>query len=588
MYRSLLLLCVWTAIAVGLRSWNLDAKPPWTDEFATLVFSLGRSFDNVPLGQPLPIEGLLQVLQPLDTAAPQQVIDRILDRDNHPPVYFVLAHLWYRLFPDNGGYLAIAVGRSLPVIFGSLLVPMGYGGVKWVWGVKAERLAHWVALAMAVSPYGVFISQEARHYTLALVWGLLSLACCLKSAQYWQRGQRLPLALSGAWILVNGLGISTHFLITLLLLAEGLGLGVWGWGGWRRGKGSLLPGITSFVPVILGTIAVVAVWGWLIYQRDFGNGMTQWIQFDEMSWFGFLVGPPVQLLAAWITMVCLLPVESPQLPVVILSGLGMILYFWWLMPVIYRGVQSRLKTEESGETQLLIYIFGSLTVIYLAIAYGAGLDITRGARYSFNFWPVLMLIMGLGLAQGDRKNADSLAQRRTSPMTWHCSLARSRQGLLLPAIFLTVGILSGVTITHNLGYQKYYRPDHFLRQLSKTPTADIRWIVSPHQSLVQTGELLGIALEAQRHFPALAPQLRFLLLPADHNRDPAVAEQLQQHLDTQSAPLDLWVVNYPPAIALEQCQADQTPPQTIYGYGYQHFICPLFSPNISQTGDHPR
>ncbi|MFN9176850.1 MAG: hypothetical protein ACK58N_20675, partial [Synechocystis sp.] len=107
MNRSLLLLLVWTAIAVGLRSWNLDAKPPWTDEFATLVFSLGRSFDGIPLGQLLPIESLLQVLYPLDQANPHQVINGILDRDNHPPVYFVLAHLWYRLFPNNGEYLAV-------------------------------------------------------------------------------------------------------------------------------------------------------------------------------------------------------------------------------------------------------------------------------------------------------------------------------------------------------------------------------------------------------------------------------------------------------------------------------------------------
>jgi uncharacterized membrane protein len=124
-----------------------------------------------------------------------------------------------------------------------------------------------------------------------------------------------------------------------------------------------------------------------------------------------------------------------------------------------------------------------------------------------------------------------------------------------------------------LGYQKYYRPDHFLTLLSQTQGGGLQVIVSPHQSLVQTGEVLGIALEAQRHFPELAPQLRFLLLPASHNRDPVLIEQLQQHLATLSDPFDLWVLNYPPAIALDRCQKDQSPPLTIYGYSYQHFTC---------------
>lgn len=52
-HRSLgnqwLLLLVWIAIATCLRLTNLDGKPPWTDEFSTLVFILGNSFQDVPL-----------------------------------------------------------------------------------------------------------------------------------------------------------------------------------------------------------------------------------------------------------------------------------------------------------------------------------------------------------------------------------------------------------------------------------------------------------------------------------------------------------------------------------------------------------
>ncbi|MEG3878564.1 hypothetical protein QT972_14380, partial [Microcoleus sp. herbarium7] len=47
--QLLLLLLLQTAIAFILRFANLDSKPLWTDEFSTLVFSLGNSFRGVPV-----------------------------------------------------------------------------------------------------------------------------------------------------------------------------------------------------------------------------------------------------------------------------------------------------------------------------------------------------------------------------------------------------------------------------------------------------------------------------------------------------------------------------------------------------------
>ena len=38
------LLLLWIGIGTIVRFAHLTAKPPWTDEFATLVFSLGHSF----------------------------------------------------------------------------------------------------------------------------------------------------------------------------------------------------------------------------------------------------------------------------------------------------------------------------------------------------------------------------------------------------------------------------------------------------------------------------------------------------------------------------------------------------------------
>jgi uncharacterized membrane protein len=63
-FKSLLLLLLWLFIGTGLRLTNLASKPPWTDEFSTLVFSLGNSFQLVPLNQAIALDVLLQPLQP--------------------------------------------------------------------------------------------------------------------------------------------------------------------------------------------------------------------------------------------------------------------------------------------------------------------------------------------------------------------------------------------------------------------------------------------------------------------------------------------------------------------------------------------
>ncbi len=559
-------------------------KASLTDEFATWVFSLGNAFNIVPLGELISGERLLKLLAPLPQAQPQAVLERILNEDNHPPLYFVLAHLWYRLFPADNGYLNVAVGRSLPVIFGILSVPVGYGCVKWVWGKKQEAAAQWVAVMLAISPYGVFVAQEARHYTLAILAGLLSVACCLKSAQYWQQEKPLPRRLALGWVLANGFCLSVHFFLGLLILAQGCALLIWRWRLWQEQKIPVGRSIISFLPVLGGTLTVVGVWAWLITQREFGNNMTHWIQFNDIHFWGYF-GPPFQILAAWITMFCLFPVEASQLWVALLSGLCMLLYFIWLVPLLRQGIRHSNHSPQGLETQLLRRMLGSLFFLYLAIAYGTGMDITRGARYSFTFLPVLMWLGGIALAaSGGSQETEATVKKTDGTMgpteerSWlkplRLWLKKSRQPPGRLGIVLMVGILSGITITHNLGYQKYYRPYQFLSLLDATPTTEQRWIVTTHQSLVQTGEMLGLALGIERKFPQLAHQLQFLLIPQTELHSPSTTTVLWEKLQAQTEPVDLWLVNYLAATDLPMCQLDLAPQKPIYGYAYKHFSCP--------------
>ncbi|WLT38303.1 hypothetical protein NON20_22960 [Synechocystis sp. B12] len=75
------------------------------------------------------------------------------------------------------------------------------------------------------------------------------------------------------------------------ILAQGLALALW-LGIWsRQGRINFLSALQSLAPIILGTAAAGLSWVFIISQREFGHGMTEWIQFTNMSWVDMLIGP---------------------------------------------------------------------------------------------------------------------------------------------------------------------------------------------------------------------------------------------------------------------------------------------------------
>ena len=97
-FNQLILLSVWILVGTVLRFTNLSSKPPWIDEFATIVFSLGNSFQVIPLNEIISIDSLLQPLQINPNFGVQEVLQKLLTEDIHPPVYFVLSHWWISLW----------------------------------------------------------------------------------------------------------------------------------------------------------------------------------------------------------------------------------------------------------------------------------------------------------------------------------------------------------------------------------------------------------------------------------------------------------------------------------------------------------
>ncbi|GAA6623730.1 phospholipid carrier-dependent glycosyltransferase [Scytonema sp. NUACC26] len=551
--KTLPLWLVWLAIGIGLRLMNLTAKPPWTDEFSTLVFSLGNSFLPVPLDKPISIDILLRSLQPQAGVGVKDVLTHLLSESNHPPLYFILTHYWTKLFPTQDGLVSLWGARSLAAFLGGLSVPAIYALSRLTF--RSRLVSHLAAALMATSPYGIFLAQEARHYTLAILWVIASLACLVITTRHIKERTQLPLWIAFCWTGINALGIASHYFFALTLCAEAFVLLFLAWQQWGQGDKNLNTWLRIYA-VAAGTLISGLVWLPVFLQNSYGNKLTDWIQSPQhgMAW----INPIFQSLAAWITMICLLPVEAANLVVVVISGIIMLIFFVWVVPILLDGFKVQLKRAQTSFMMevFTVFVVGA-SALFFIITYCFGIDLTRGARYNFVYFPAVIILVGASLA---------VCWRSKEKVRWGVS------GKQAVAIVLVMGLVSTVTVTCNLGYQKYYRPDLFVQIIQKTSRVPVL-IATTQKTHVHIGEMMGVAREFKiQNLKSTTPQ--FLL--AHQDEDPKTSTNaLQNTLKGLSRPLDLWVVNFyaPLPEEIKNCAIDSRSLPAINGYKYKLYHC---------------
>ncbi|MDF5716373.1 MAG: glycosyltransferase [Rhizonema sp. NSF051] len=582
-----LLLLVWLVIGILLRLTNLTAKPPWTDEFSTLVFSLGNSFLPVPLDQPISVDVLLQPLQPITATGIKDVWTHLITESNHPPLYFVLAHWWMQLFPTEGGLVSLWGARSLAALFGGASIPAIYA-LSWL-AFRSRLVSQLAAAMMATSPYSIFLAQEARHYSLAILWVIASLACLVIATRHIQNRTQLPIWIVLSWVGINALGIATHYFFTLTLCAEAFVLIFLGWrrrGDKGRGNSGYSKGIREreservgeveensstppiptppfFSPwlriyaVAVGTSVAGIVWLPVFLHSKNGGQLTEWIQGPRvgMAW----LNPLFQAFGGWLTMIYLLPVEAPQLSIIIASGLVMLVFLIWGSPILVSGLRVQLSQPQNRlMTQIFAWFIIGAIALFFIFTYFFNIDLTRGARYNFVYFPAVIVLVGASLA-----------------VCWNFKGSSRRWGISgkkSVAIIWLMGLLSAITVICNLGYQKYYRPDLFVQLIQQTSHVPVL-ISTIQKTHVQIGEMMGVAREFKIHnstFPA--PQ--FLLLHQGKNlSSPTTA--LQDILKLLPRPLDLWLVNFYTKMPedVKNCTAETHSLPAVNGYEYKFYHC---------------
>jgi hypothetical protein len=148
---------------------------------------------------------VFEVLQPGLADTVTAVVE---DKEKSPPLYYVLAWAWTAVF----GLGEIGV-RSLSALLGTLTIPVAYLAGHEL----ASRRAGLVAAALvALNPYLIWFSQEARAYSLFI---LLSTLTLLFLARAIRRGGGRDLAL---WALCAAASFATHYFTAFLIVPEAL------------------------------------------------------------------------------------------------------------------------------------------------------------------------------------------------------------------------------------------------------------------------------------------------------------------------------------------------------------------------------
>jgi uncharacterized membrane protein len=137
---------------------------------------------------------------------------RVWTGESTPPLYYVLAWAWSRLF----GVHEVGL-RSLSALFGTATVPVAYLAGRELIG---RRTGLAIAAMVAVSPVLVWYSQDARAYALLVLLCAAALLFFLRA----RSGSASDLAW---WAVFSALALATHYFAFFPFAVEAALLVVW-------------------------------------------------------------------------------------------------------------------------------------------------------------------------------------------------------------------------------------------------------------------------------------------------------------------------------------------------------------------------
>jgi mannosyltransferase len=133
-------------------------------------------------------------------------MDAVGFSESTPPLYYALAWAWTQVTGTGEWGL-----RSLSAVAGVVTVPVAYLIAAELRGRRAGLMA---AALVAFNPMLLWYSQEARAYSLLVLFSAVSLLWCIRAGR---SGRRRDFVW---WGVFSGLALATHYFAVFPLLAE--------------------------------------------------------------------------------------------------------------------------------------------------------------------------------------------------------------------------------------------------------------------------------------------------------------------------------------------------------------------------------
>lgn len=531
-----------------VRFWNLELKPLWLDEVITALFSLGKTYENIPLDVFLPLTNFREIFTLNPASSCPAIGQNIIKYSTHPPGFFCLMHAWVETALNSPvKHSLVWVLRSLPALFGvSAIVSIYY--LNRIAFSKTAGLVG--AAVMAVSPFAVYLSQEARHYTLPLFLITLSLITLIQ-IQKDIFGQQIRLLFWLIWGIINSIGLYVHYFFILVIIAEIATILVLHYQAKHKVKYLLISASFSLLPFLLFLPWLPVVLG------HSNRPETDWLSQPEH------IIPFAQTLLGWLLMVIILPVESQPLIVAIPLGILMLIFGIWLGWQVVQGIKQLWRNPQ---THLATLTLGSFTIFVLleffAIIYILGKDITVAPRYNFVYYPSFCGLLAASLVARD-------GEKRRSTINY----------------LILAGLISCIFVVNGLALEKPYNPQRVAKNMLQEPSIPLM-VVMAYKDTQDIALGLSFALGIDKFQPKLCqnnsltcPKFAFLSATSGY---PTVWESLAKLPKPPKLPLNLWVVapglkrdNYPEKLAISpqtKCSKDLAAYYRI-GVPYQKYKC---------------
>ena len=388
-----------------LRFGNLDLKPLGIDEVITAVFSLGKSFQDIPTEVVFPISFLQELFTLNPEISCQQIAGTVTAQSTHPPVFFCLMHqwlTWVAALPMTEVWKL----RALPALLGVVAIAAVYCLNRLAFSRAAGLMG---AAIMAVSPFGIYLSQEARHYTLPVLLITIGLIGIVQIQKDLDRGRQRPLVWL-SWIVVNTLSFYVHYFCLLAFIAQVAILAVLIYRSLRKH-------FFSYLALSLFPLVFFLTWAPILLEH-ITSPKTTWLPSPEN------IVPFVQILVAWLMMTIALPIENQPLTIQIFMGLLTLAFGVWLTIQICPGLRLMWRMSKTRRVTFTLCSFIALVLLqFLALVYLLKKDITVAPRYSFIYYPAICALLGASLVsqqQGNKSKKISFSQGEMShfsPMT---------------------------------------------------------------------------------------------------------------------------------------------------------------------------